>query len=111
MLMTRHRYFAIRTIRNGSVKIGGLIFKPKPQHPYDGRLDGLRYAFGLYWIGDEWQSGFVELWGSEALKRCQNEEESRRLFHSDPMWVDGRALWEWWESEEVGRVSPTTESA
>ena len=45
----RKRNFVIRTIRNGQVKINGQIFRPEEMWmPYDGRLDGMRYVFGLY---------------------------------------------------------------
>lgn len=107
-LVKRKRNFAVRTIRGGQVRINGVVFKPKAHNfAYDGRLDGKRYVFGLYWVGPEWHDDFISLWGSEELQRCQDEEESRRLFHSDPMWVAGKAYWEWWEAEGVRKVSQT----
>ncbi len=60
------RRFVLRTIKNGSVTINGKTFKPDEQWmKYDGRLDGMRYAFGLYYTGDKWEDKFVNLWGSE----------------------------------------------
>ena len=51
----------IRTIRNGQVKINGRIFKPDRRWmEYDGRLDGMRYTFGLYWSGQR-MLPFVQL--------------------------------------------------
>ena len=48
--MIRKPRFALRTVRKSRVKINGIIFKPNEHHlAYDGRLDGLRMAFGLYY--------------------------------------------------------------
>lgn len=64
------RNFVIRTIRNGQVKIFHKIFVPsKKWLEYDGRLDGQRWAFALYWRGDK-MLPFVELWGSEEEYRA-----------------------------------------
>lgn len=55
--------FAIRTIRDGRVVICGKTYRANNEYlKYDGRLDGMRYAFGRY--GDECK--FVSLWGTEA---------------------------------------------
>ena len=71
----RKRNFVLRTIRNGQVKINGLIFRPdKRWLEYDGRLDGMRYAFGLYWRGDEMEP-FAELWGTEETYRMAKTDQ------------------------------------
>jgi hypothetical protein len=52
-------------IRDGTVRINDLTFRPTNRWlEYDGRLDGMRYTFGLYWTGDEMEP-FVYLWGTE----------------------------------------------
>lgn len=83
----RKRRFVIRTIKNGQVKIFGRVFKPTDKWlKYDGRLDGQRYAFGLYWSGDE-MLPFVELWGLEEAYRSASDDEAWKNYcksHSYP---------------------------
>jgi hypothetical protein len=68
------RNFVLRTIRNGQVKINGRIFRPDNLWmEYDGCLDGMRYAFGLYWEGDTMLE-FVGLWGSEETYKAASDE-------------------------------------
>ena len=70
------RRFVIRTIKNGQVKIYGRVFKPSEQWlEYDGRLDGQRWAFGLYWNGDK-MLDFVELWGTEEAYIAAYKDET-----------------------------------
>ena len=70
------RRFVLRTIKDGQVKILGQIFKPTDKWlEYDGRLDGQRWAFGLYWNGDE-QLPFVELWGTEEAYIAAYDDET-----------------------------------
>lgn len=72
------RRFVIRTIKDGQVKIFGRIFKPSTRWlQYDGRLDGTRWAFGLYWNGDI-QLPFVGLWGTEEAYLAAYEEGTWR---------------------------------
>lgn len=86
--------FHIRTIKNGQVKILGHYYHPDNTHmQYDGRLDGMRYAFGLYRIGDEDDKlePFVCLWGTEKAYRSE--------CHTDwygPECIDGHFYWYWW---------------
>lgn len=92
----------IRTVRDGRVSIKGLWFRPDEHHTaYDGRLDGLRCAFGLYWgppgyqgyrSSDGWQTQFVSLWGTEQAYRSIGE------CVMGPECVDGWFPWEWWHS-------------
>lgn len=69
----RKRRFVIRTVRKGRVRIMGATFEIRPcnatSRPYDGRLDGLRMAFGLYWNGPSWNSAYVDIWGTEEAYR------------------------------------------
>jgi hypothetical protein len=47
--MVKKQNFVIRTIRNGQVKINGRIFRPDNLWmEYDGRLDGVRYAWATW---------------------------------------------------------------
>ncbi len=94
--------FAIRTVINGSVTIGGKVFTPDKQWlEYDGRLDGMRLGFGRY---DDCKGGFenfVSLWGTE------------RAFHSNdpdidqpgPAFINRKGSWFWWSTEEEHATS------
>jgi hypothetical protein len=63
--MTNHetqKKFVLRTVRDGQVTIDGRQFAPDENHmTYDGRLEGLRFAFGRY----RHDPHVVVLWGSE----------------------------------------------
>jgi len=75
--------FVTRTINDGKVKIYGREFYPSEQWmKYDGRLDGLRYIFGLYQIGEKLED-FVFLWGPEDKD-------------FGPEVVDSKLDWAWW---------------
>jgi len=105
--------FVVRTILAGRVDIGKRVFAPQNNYlPYDGRLDGMRYAFGLYrhyggdismpafaWGGVDYADR-VESYGTEEFYRCTNEVRSRELFESDPQVVDGRYNWHIWRMVE-----------
>lgn len=87
------RRFAIRTIRDGRVKINGVWFAPSEQwQPYDGRLNGMRYAFGLYYR-ETWDPRFVCLWGSE-----ENYHSDSAEFEYGPELADGGFPWYWWNA-------------
>lgn len=87
--------WAVRTIRDGRVKIGGYYYTPSSRHlRYDGRLDGKRYAFARYWEGDR-RCPFVALWGTEeAFKKAAPAA-------TDPSIVDGALPWMWWNQEST----------
>jgi hypothetical protein len=69
--------FVIRTVKNGRVKIGKEYFYPEDKfRKYDGRLEGLRIAFGLYkdfgetrhkitYCGEKYLD-LIYMWGTEA---------------------------------------------
>jgi len=90
--------FVIRRIKDGSVSIKGVTFRPRSDAAlkYDGRLDGMRYAFGLYWNGDEFEKRFVELWGTERAYRY-----GVGLNWPGPECVDGKLYWSSWEGSHV----------
>lgn len=88
--MTRRR-FVTRRVVNGTVKIAHRIFRPS--RPYDGRLDGMRLVFCLYWVGDV-MLPCIYLWGTEDhfLAPCGPYDSS-----CDPTCVAGRFPWAFWD--------------
>lgn len=101
--MTR---FALRTIRNGKVRIFGHDYAPRtpllPEH------EGMRAAFGLYRgpVGVRFSKTasydergllpFVSLWGSEAAYRADTEEDVQGTWPGPFCDEDGYFRWEWW---------------
>lgn len=92
----------VRTIRHGRVKIGGKWFVPNEQYmEYDGRLDGMRYAFGRYRHGKDGAfEPFVSMWGTEACYR--DDEQWEEADYDDPSLITtadgvGTYLWIWWD--------------
>jgi hypothetical protein len=107
--MPRRPHWAIRTIKDGRVRIRGVVFRPDEHHrPYDHRLDGQRWLFGLYWgpknydryDAQGWNRSMVFLWGSEAAAKAQTEDE-QALHWPGANCIDGAFNWEWWHSEEA----------
>jgi hypothetical protein len=83
------RRFVLRTIKDGRVRIFGKTYAPVERTvPYDGRLDGQRWAFGLYpeYVGS------VYLWGSERAYREGPEVD----WETRPDVVNGVFVWAWW---------------
>lgn len=92
--MKKRTRFVMRTIRNGRAKILGRWFYPDEKWlKYDGRLDGLKYHFGLYSTGEKMEN-FVCLWGSEEEYRSKQVS----TMENDPACVDGAYPWAWWET-------------
>lgn len=98
--------FVIRTIKNGRVKIHGRYYYPNNVYEeYDGRLDSMRYAFGLYYIyleeGYELQP-YAQLWGTEEMYKAVNEDQDKltSLFENDPQIVDGAYPWIFWKTKD-----------
>jgi hypothetical protein len=83
------KYFAIRTVRNGMVKINGKYFKPERDCT---PLEGQRFAFALYWTGKV-QSPFVALWGTLEEYHTSDIEKD----FQQPYCVDGVYVWMWWD--------------
>lgn len=87
------RRFAIRTIKDGRVKINNRYYAPPDAHmAYDGRLEGLRYAFGLY----AHERGFVCLWGTHALWKAGNSDYEQEYAKGGPHVINGREPWLFW---------------
>lgn len=96
----RRPRFAVRTIRNGKVRILGYEWEPF-REPCPERFEGMRAAFGLYWGQPDWGHGTtryderglmngVSLWGSEAAFRGEDDWPG-------PFCEDGVFRWEWWQ--------------
>lgn len=86
--------FVIRTVRKGSVRIYGKDFCPDDStFPYDGRLDGMRMAFGLYYVGSEMES-FVSLWGTAEQYQSHDPEWEG----DEPHLIDGTLHWMSWNA-------------
>ncbi len=91
-----NQHLAVRTVRDGRVKIKGQWFVPRDR--YDGELDGQRFAFGLYWSGDRMQP-FVSLWGPEQNYRERDNEKWER----SPCEKEDGMYWTWWNAAQTDR--------
>lgn len=94
--------FVLRKIRNGRVKIGGDWFYPDSQfRQYDGRLDGMVYAFGLYprhtnaLVPNE---KIVSLWGREEAYRA-SYDDFQLLPNGPEVMEDGSLPWLTWRNQ------------
>lgn len=88
--MTR---FAIRKIKNGTVKINGKSYSP--DEPYRGELDGLWYAFGLYkYASPRDGKMFISLWGTKE-QHCSKTEDIPG-WGNTPNCIDNVFHWPWW---------------
>lgn len=98
--MTWKPKFVTRTIRQGRAKILGHWYYPDNKYlEYDGRLDGLRYIFGVYWNGDRREESFVSLWGPSDYPTTQQY---------GPELVEGFFPWVWWGTQEAERRAKET---
>ena len=88
-----------RTIRNGSVRINGKTYFPSDRwKEYDGRMDGIRCAFGVYFVGDR-QQGHIALWGTEENYKESGKETSCLPDMSFGL-VGNSYPWYWWYTKE-----------
>jgi len=88
----KFRSFELRKVRNGSVRIHGKTYRPEERWlKYDGRLDGMVMAFGIY----DYAHDFVSLWGTAEAYNAKTEEESKRLWPG-PECVNGKFSWGCW---------------
>ena len=87
-----HPNWAMRTICQGRVKVLHHWYRPDEQfRAYDGRFDGKRWLFALYWNG-EIQQPYLYLWGSERYAEAQDPDAPG---YEDDV-VDGYLPWAWW---------------
>jgi hypothetical protein len=88
--MKRKPRHVVRLIKDGRVKIYDHYYYPSVRwKEYDGRCDGMRYYFGLYWSGDKLEP-YVSMWGSERYWK------ERRWSEIGPELVAGKFPWKWW---------------
>ena len=94
--------WATRTIRDGKVRIEGRSYAPDGRYKeYDGRLDGLRYLFGIYRNDTRGAAlDFVHLWGpAEYAKLDPDSLEAEE--YPRPEIVDGHFPWDFWHVVEA----------
>lgn len=108
--------FAIRTVKNGKVKIGGKYFTCTEKHPAGHKyhipgfdlstLEGLRFAFGRYKRmgadkGAYYYDSFVHCWGTERDFRSKELDENGYPIQHDfgqfPLSVNGYDLYSFWD--------------
>ena len=75
----RGKSWAYRTVKNGRVKINGRYFAPSEKRDkYDGRFEGKRFLFGLYWSVSDLLGWYmldrVYLWGTEECGKSINTD-------------------------------------
>ncbi len=88
--------FAIRTVKNGSVTVNGVqFFVGKDTNlPYDGRWDGKRFAFALYYIGDR-QQMVIALWGTEEYYKSYERTLETSLKNHEICGTGELWYWSW----------------
>ena len=96
------RGWATRTVKDGKVKVWGKWFKPDEHHlKHDGRLEGIRFLFGVYWRVAKDRLGYehymLALWGTEEHAKSKDPE-----FPNGPEIVDGTVPWYFWEPVKEG---------
>ena len=87
--------WVIRTVRHGKVRVGGQEFVPYERHlAYDGRLDGLRFAFARYrdYSTPNGYLSHIYLWGTEAAFKSPDPA----VQGWGPELVDGGFPWASW---------------
>jgi len=94
------RGWATRTVKDGKVKVWGKWFGPDKRYlKYDGRLDGIRFLFGVYWRlakdGGEYEHYMLGLWGTEEAAKSSDSH-----YPDGPENVDGTLPWYWWDPVE-----------
>lgn len=100
------KHWATRKVKNGKVKINGRYFAPEEKYqPYDGRFEGMRLVFGLYWNPYGNMMDYVYLWGTEELSNCIKDNPDGNLDDEyrkeNELMSEGNTLpYKWW------RVAP-----
>lgn len=96
--MPNERVFAVRTVRNGRVKIGGEYFYPDTELP--SRFDGKRFAFGRY-IGPSGYEPYINLWGTEKL--FTDKTRSKDLYNRETNIItnqNNEFEWHFWRTKD-----------
>lgn len=86
----------IRKIKNGRVKINGIVYAPDdPHRQYNGELDGMWYAFGVYPDPSPVDGKrFISLWGT--LEQYNSPGVLDETFGKTPNCIDGIFHWSFW---------------
>lgn len=94
------RKWALRKVRNGRVKIGGVWYVPKDHHrEYKGECDGGWYLFCRYFVGETTEL-YVSLWGSKEYADATTAEEMDAARHTNRNEIDGVIYWQFWQREK-----------
>jgi len=105
--------FVIRKVRDGRVKIYGRWFYSETPGP---QLEGLRFAFGLYWERQPQGWGLLNycvLWGTEACYWALDDDaaydwecKAQKSILQDQ---EGYLCWEYWgvKREEDSQATPS----
>jgi len=97
----RHGRWAVRTIRDGRVKLFGVTFEPSDMHmKYDGRLDGKRYLFKQYSPSFSHRL-MASMWGSEERYRTALSGDENWHLLDRPEVVDEKHPWSTWFAVEA----------
>ena len=81
---------AVRTVKNGRVKIGGKYFAPHDYHlAYDDRLEGMRLLFGRYVRGYTIGEGY--LFDNKVCLIWSSHE-----YPAPSVVIDGKIHWQSW---------------
>lgn len=87
--MAKGKRYVVRTVKNGAVRIGGKVFRPRDWHmEYDGRLEGERLAFGRY---EEYSEG-GPVW-AEFVSLLSTEDGR------EPPIINGAYYWMFWYTD------------
>jgi hypothetical protein len=86
----------IQTIKDGRVEIYGRYFYPDDKYmEYDGRLDGMRYAFGVYYTGEKMDDK-VSIIRVESAPIKFDPDDPASYSENQPEIVDGYIPWLFW---------------
>lgn len=88
MVEKRMQNWVTRTIRNGTVKVGGITFRPflhDDSPVYDGRWDGQRVVFARYWT-DDWYH--THLWLSHFEGETEDDWPGKACVDGVFRWAD-----------------------
>ena len=89
---------ATRTIKDGRVKIYDRYFYPDDRYmKYDGRLDSMRYVFGLYYTGDA-LNNMVSLIIQEGSPTRFDPDDPASHSTNRPEVVNGSIPWLFWRT-------------
>ena len=82
--------FVIRTVKDGKVKVYGKHFVPDTPAP--DHFEGMRFAFGRYKTGDEYEP-YICLWGTEAEYQAHTVDEHEIYCDENNV-----LKWHWWRA-------------